>query len=37
MMVLSQTTATSGAVGQVARSCSQKAVKVALTALRQIW
>jgi hypothetical protein len=34
MLTLSQTTATSGAVGEAASSCSQKAVKLALMALR---
>ena len=34
-MTLSQITATTGAVGEAASSCSQKPVKLALTALRQ--
>jgi hypothetical protein len=35
MMTLSQITATCGAAGEAASSCAKKAVKLALTALRQ--
>jgi hypothetical protein len=37
MITLSQTTATSGAAGSAASSCSRNAMKVTLTALRVIW
>jgi hypothetical protein len=37
MMTLSQITATIGAAGYAASSCSRNPVKVALTALRATW